>query len=332
MLLRYWMVSGLAVFAGAVLDWLIGDPLGGYHPICLIGRLVSCLEGMLLKTSDSALVKRRRGVLLVLLVLVLAAAAAGLLGILAYRVNVLLGFAYEAFLAAFMLSARSLYRAGMRVYSAYARGDVEAAREAVSMVVGRDVDRLSGEGIIRAAVETVAENTSDGLTAPLFYMLLLGPVGGVLYKSVNTMDSMAGYKNEKYIDFGRCAAKTDDVFNYIPSRLTGLLMVAAAYICGLDGANAWRIFRRDRLAHSSPNSAHTESACAGALGVRLAGDAWYGGVLHEKPYIGDSSRNVECDDIRRACRLMLVTYLLALLLGVVFRTVIACMVVGWVQC
>lgn len=173
------------------------------------------------------------------------------------------------------------------------------------MIVGRDTAPLDGAGILRAAVETVAENASDGVIAPMLFIGLLGPVGGYLYKAVNTMDSMVGYKNERYLEFGRAAARLDDLFNLIPSRLTGILFcLSAAVLPGLDGAGAWRIFCRDRYNHASPNSAQSEAACAGALGLRLAGDAWYFGELHRKPFIGDALRQVEPADVRRANRLL----------------------------
>ena len=210
----------------------------------------------------------------------------------------------------------------MKVCRAAESGDTEAARKAVSMIVGRDTAVLDRDGIIRAAVETVAENTSDGVTAPLFYMGLGGTVGAFFYKSVNTMDSMIGYKDEKFADIGRFAAKLDDVLNYIPSRLTAFFMVIAAPISGLDGRNAFRIWRRDRRNHASPNSAQTESACAGALHLRLAGDAWYFGKLHKKPYIGDDDRPVETADIRRANKLMYVTSVFMLIISAAARCII----------
>ena len=210
----------------------------------------------------------------------------------------------------------------MKVCRAAESGDTEAARRAVSMIVGRDTAVLDRDGIVRAAVETVAENTSDGVTAPLFYMGLGGAVGAFFYKSVNTMDSMIGYKDEKYADIGRFSAKTDDVLNYIPSRLTALLMIVAASVCRLDGINAFRIWKRDRRNHASPNSAQTESACAGALHLRLAGDAWYFGKLHKKPYIGDNDRPVEPRDIRRANRLMYAASVLMLIISAAARCII----------
>ena len=221
-----------------------------------------------------------------------------------------------------ILAARQLFREGKKVQRALEKGDTEGARYAVSMIVGRDTDVLNEDGIARAAVETVAENASDGVIAPLCWILLFGAAGGFFYKSINTMDSMLGYKNEKYLYFGRAAAKTDDAVNFIPARLSGLFMILTAPLCGLDGRNAWRIFKRDRYKHASPNSAQTESACAGALGVQLGGSASYFGKLCEKPTIGDPIRPVERADVHRACKLMygtsgllLAVYGVILLLG-----------------
>ena len=200
----------------------------------------------------------------------------------------------------------------MAVLDALEHAGLPEARTRVSMIVGRDTAALTEEGVTKAAVETVAENASDGVIAPLFYLALLGPVGGVVYKAINTMDSMVGYKNDRYLDFGRAAAKLDDAVNFIPARLAGALMCLAAPLAGFDGKRAWRTFRRDRLAHTSPNSAHTEAACAGALGIQLAGPNYYGGVLVEKPTLGEACRAVEPADIRRANRLLYATSLLAL--------------------
>lgn len=211
-----------------------------------------------------------------------------------------------------MYAAKGLRKESMKVWTALRSQDVEGARYAVSMIVGRDTSVLDEKGILKAAVETVAENTSDGVIAPMFYMALAGPAGAYFYKSVNTMDSMIGYRSEKYEYFGKCAAKMDDALNFLPSRISGLLIVAAAAFLPRErktgfrgsGKNALRIFLRDRKKHASPNSAQTESACAGALGIQLAGPAVYLGILHEKPRIGDSLRAPEYDDIRRANRLM----------------------------
>ena len=224
--------------------------------------------------------------------------------IISFNINIWLFFAAETVMDYFVIAAKSLKKESMLVCAAMEAGDTEGARRAVSMIVGRDTKVLDKEGIIKAAVETVAENSSDGVIAPVFYTALCGAAGGFFYKSVNTMDSMLGYINDRYEAFGKAAARLDDVLNYIPSRLSALFIIAAAKFTGLNAAGAWKIFRRDRMKHASPNSAQTESACAGALDVRLAGNAWYGGVLHEKPYIGDDIRPIEPEDIRKTCRLM----------------------------
>ena len=200
------------------------------------------------------------------------------------------------------------------MYDRLKYGTLAEARHAVSWIVGRDTQNLDAEGVTKAAIETVAENSSDGVIAPLFYMAVGGVPLMFFYKAVNTMDSMIGYKNERYLYFGRFAAKLDDVVNYIPARLSGLLMVIASFLCGLDGKNAFRIFLRDRRKHDSPNSAQTEAAMAGALGVQLAGNAFYFGKLYEKPYIGDPLRPIEAEDIVRANRLLYRTGYLALFL------------------
>ena len=193
----------------------------------------------------------------------------------------------------------------MKVYEELKKGDLQGARHAVSMIVGRDTKALDENGVTKAAVETIAENTSDGIIAPLFYMAIGGPVLMFIYKGINTMDSMVGYKNETYLLFGRAAAKMDDAVNWLPARLSGMLLTAAAWLLpGMDGKNAWRIFKRDRFNHASPNSAQGEAACAGALHLRLAGDAWYFGTLYKKPYIGDDDRPIRPDDIKGVCSLM----------------------------
>ena len=201
----------------------------------------------------------------------------------------------------------------MKVYERLQAEDVEGARKAVSMIVGRDTAALTEEGITKAAVETVAENTSDGVIAPLLYMMLAGGVGAYFYKAINTMDSMVGYKNEKYKNFGTCAAKLDDLVNYIPARLSAWFIVAAAAVEGHHWKDAIRIYRRDRRNHASPNSAQTEAVMAGALGVQLAGNAWYFGKLYEKPTIGDDKRKIEAEDIRRANQMLYGTAVIAVL-------------------
>ena len=234
--------------------------------------------------------------------------------LLSYKLSVIIGIIVESVFCYYLVAARCLRDESMKVYSAIKENDTEKARKAVSMIVGRDTAVLDQSGIIRAAVETVAENFSDGVFAPMFYMMIGGGILGFAYKSINTMDSMVGYKNEKYLYFGRFAAKLDDIVNYIPARLAALLMIASAKISGLDGKMAWKIWNRDRRNHASPNSAQTESAAAGALHVQLAGDAYYFGKLYKKPFIGDDLRSIERADIVRINRLMVTSSVVSLLL------------------
>lgn len=260
--------------------------------------------------------ERIGGVILVLIVVSVSAAVPFGILFAAYHYHFWLGIVIESFMCYQILAARSLQKESDLVYLALKNEGLASARKAVSMIVGRDTKNLDEEGVTKAAVETVAENTSDGIIAPLFYMILGGAVFGFAYKAVNTMDSMVGYKNEKYQFFGTAAAKLDDVVNYIPARMSALFMVLAAFLTGMDGKNAWKIFKRDRYNHKSPNSAQTESVMAGALDVQLAGDAWYFGVLHKKPTIGDAIRAVEAEDIRRSHKLMFGTeFLAAIVLG-----------------
>ena len=310
------IIPVLPLAAGFLLDALIGDPYSLPHPIRLIGRLISALEKFVRAHFKNL---TAGGVFLAVTVLLLSSAVPLAVLALCYFVNLWLGIAAESVMCFYMLAARSLYNESMKVYKA---PDTEAARKAVSMIVGRDTAVLDRNGIIRAAVETVAENTSDGVTAPIIYMSLFGAVGGFFYKAANTMDSMIGYKNEKYEKIGKFAARLDDVLNFIPSRLTALVMIMSSFLLGYDGKNAWRIWRRDRRKHASPNSAQTEAVCAGALNVRLAGDAQYFGELHKKPYIGDDIRPIENEDIRRANRLMYLTSAIMLIIFAGLRAVI----------
>ena len=301
----------IALGAGFLLDLLIGDPRWLYHPVCLIGNTISVLEKRIL----SLLPKTQRaelwgGCLEVILVCVLSFGIPWLLTGILYRRSALAGLLLETFWCYQLLAVRSLRDESMKVYDRLKHGTIEEARYAVSMIVGRDTKALTEEGVIKAAVETVAESTSDGIIAPAFYMALGGIPLMFLYKGINTMDSMLGYKNEKYLYFGRCAAKLDDAANYMPSRISGWLMVAASVFTGMDARHALKIYKRDRRNHASPNSAQTESAMAGALKVQLAGNAYYFGKLYEKPTIGDAVRPVEAEDIRRANRLTCMTAVL----------------------
>lgn len=304
--------------AGFVLDCVIGDPYDMPHPIRAVGRLISFAEKQARKSSDL----RKSGAVLAFAVPLITAAVTLSLCLICYRLHPIAGIIAETIITCYMLAARCLRDESMKVYRASEKGDTEGARKAVSMIVGRDTSVLDEKGIIRAAVETVAENTSDGVTAPIFYMAFFGAAGGMLYKTVNTMDSMIGYKNEKYADLGYTAAHLDDIMNFIPSRLTALFMIFAAFLLRYDHKNAYRIWKRDRRNHASPNSAQTEAVCAGALDIRLAGDAVYFGKLVHKPYIGDDNREIEEQDIVRANRLMYLTSVLMLVIGCIVRSFI----------
>ena len=293
------------LLSGYLLDLLLGDPRWIYHPVRLMGLMIGGTERLVRRfcgESEKALLAG--GVFLVVLVLVETAFIFGGILLAAFTLTRLAGLFGSVFFCWQALAVRSLKIESMNVYRELKTGTLADARKAVSRIVGRDTKALTFEGVTKAAVETVAENTSDGVVAPLFYLALGGPLLGLLYKAVNTMDSMVGYKNDKYLFFGRAAAKLDDAANFLPSRLSALLLVAAAFLSGLDWRGAWRIFKRDRFCHASPNSAQTEAACAGALGIRLAGDAWYFGTLYKKPFIGDDRRPPVPEDIRLACRLL----------------------------
>ena len=307
------MISLGACTAGFVLDFIFGDPSWLYHPVRIIGKGIELGERILRKLFREKHLVLAGAVLWVIIAGLSFLIPLGLL-FLAQKIHPGVRFALETFWCFQILAGRSLCRESGKVYDRLQEDDLPGARRAVSMIVGRDTESLTGEGVTKAAVETVAENTSDGVTAPLIYMMIGGAPLGFLYKAVNTMDSMLGYKNDRYLYFGRIPAGMDDIFNYIPARITALAMIAAAYLTGLDGRNAWRIYRRDRKKHASPNAAQTESVCAGALRVQLAGDAVYFGKLYKKELIGDRLRPIEPRDIKRAQRLMYVTALLLLLL------------------
>ena len=305
-------ISYSGIRSGILLDQLFGDPYFLPHPIRGIGWLIAKTEKTLRagnpqgNSTEREGAERRQGKLLVVIVLLFTGMLSALILFGAYAMHPGLGVVIEAVMTYQILAARCLQVESSKVWKQLNAGSLEEARKAVSMIVGRDTEHLTEEGVAKAAIETVAENTSDGVIAPMLYTALGGPVLGFLYKAVNTMDSMVGYKNEKYLHFGRAAAKLDDVMNFFPARISALLMVGTAFISGksYNGKQAWRIWRRDNRKHASPNSAQTESVCAGALGIQLAGDASYFGKVVKKPYIGDPTRAVEPEDIRRTNRLM----------------------------
>lgn len=316
-----------AVAAGFILDIIFGDPAWLYHPVRLIGKLIDGLERLMRKIfPETKKGERAGGAILMILVFLISGAVPSALLLLCFALNKWLAFALEIIMCYQLLAVKSLKDESMKVYTALKEGSLEQARHAVSMIVGRDTQNLSEEGVAKAAVETVAESSSDGIIAPLFYMMIAGAAAGWMYKSVNTMDSMIGYKNEKYRYFGTWAARFDDVLNFIPARLAGLIMVIAAGICGFNMKNAWKIFKRDRKNHKSPNSAHTESVMAGALEIRLAGDAYYFGQLYKKPFIGDDIRPVEAEDIKRANKIMYAAAAGALIIFAAVRAAVLLMI------
>lgn len=310
----------IPILAGFIIDLILGDPYTLPHPIRLIGTLISKLEIKVRKRFNKNL--RTGGMVLAVIVALLSTLIPLVILMGCYKINIIVGVIAESIMCYYLIAPKCLCNESMKVYSAIKENNTEKARKAVSMIVGRDTESLDEAGIIKATVETVAENTSDGVTAPLMYMAFGGASLGFFYKAVNTMDSMIGYKNKKYADLGRFAAKLDDVLNFIPSRFTALIMVLSSYILGMDGKNAFKIWRRDRLKHASPNSAQTESVCAGALEVQLAGDAYYFGKLHKKEFIGDDIRRIENEDIRRANKLMYCTTVIVLVISVIFRIVV----------
>lgn len=320
-------ISLFALGIGFVLDLVIGDPQWAWHPIRLIGAWISiCEKGIRKIVPDTEKGLLVGGVILVILVTGVSTGIPLLLLWGAEWISPWLRLLLESIFCYLLLATKSLKTESMKVYQELIKPDLKGARYAVSMIVGRDTDCLDEEGVAKAAVETVAENTSDGIIAPMLFMAIGGAVGGFFYKSVNTMDSMVGYRNDRYLYFGRFAAKFDDVLNYIPARLSAWLMIAASAFSGLDAKNAKKIYLRDRYNHASPNSAHTEAVMAGALGVQLAGNAWYFGKLHQKKYIGDAHRHVTQEDIKTANHLLYATAILTIviLLGIKAVAVYSC--------
>lgn len=317
--------SMVALILGFALDLCFGDPHWMPHPICFIGNMISRGEKILRrvfpKTQKGELLG---GVVLTICIMGISTGIPCLILWAAGQIHILLQIALEAIMCYQVLSVKALKTESMKVYKQLVREDLPGARNMVAMIVGRDVEGLSQEQITKATVETVAENTSDGTVAPLLFLAIGGAPLGFLYKSINTMDSMIGYKNDKYINFGKFAAKLDDVANYIPARVSAYLMILASYFLKLNYKNAYKIFKRDRYNHASPNSAQTESVCAGALQIQLAGDAYYFGKLYSKKTIGEPLRPIAYDDIYQANRL---------LYGTAYITIILCLtgmgVAGW---
>lgn len=320
------LLPWLALPTAFLLDACFGDPRQLPHPVRWMGRAIEIAEPVFRRFfAREVLAGLAFAVTLILGCWGLAALTVGL----AYRTNGLLGFAVETILLFYCFSARSLAQAGMEIYALLAKSEVDQARSRVAMIVGRDVENYQADGIGRATVETVAENVVDGVLSPLFFAVIGGAPLAIAYKMVNTLDSMVGYKNPKYLLFGRVAARIDDAANYLPARLAVPLIALAASLVGASGRSALVTAWREGRHHSSPNAGYPEAAFAGALGVRLNGPNTYGGVLVKKPYIGADFGAVQTDHIRQACRLMLATSLLGCLAGWLLSFVIPFRVVFW---
>lgn len=320
-------ISLVALVMGYILDLIFGDPYWMPHPVRFIGNLISILE----KVIRRFMPKTKRGeyiggIILTVMVVSISMVIPLVIILMAKSINTYLALTVETFMCYQILATKSLKVESMKVYDELAKNDLPSARKAVSMIVGRDTKDLTFSGVAKAAVETVAENTSDGIIAPMIFIAIGGAPMGFFYKAINTMDSMVGYKNEKYINFGRFAAKLDDVVNYLPARISAYQMILSSFFLRYDYKNAFKIYKRDRYNHASPNSAQTESVCAGALDVQLAGNAYYFGKLYEKPTIGDDIREINYDDIKKANRLLYCTSFISIVIISVIKITIILMV------
>jgi adenosylcobinamide-phosphate synthase len=303
----------IAFVSGFILDLLFGDPHFMPHPVKVMGRLI----GFLTKKLNNGSGRKAKGFLMMLFLIVFSGGMSFLILFFAYDLNQYFGIVVEAVMTYQCFAIKQLRRESMLVYRELKKNDLTNGRKAVSMIVGRDTDKLDEEGVTKAAVETVAENTSDGIIAPMIFLAIGGPVLGMIYKAVNTMDSMVGYRNEEFGEFGFFPAKTDDVLNYLPARISAVFMISACSTGrDFDAKNAYRIWKRDRRKHASPNSAQTEAVAAGALHVQLAGDASYFGEIHHKEFIGDPDRSPETEDIKRMNDLMYATAFLGEIISV----------------
>lgn len=313
----------LPLLIGYLLDLTFGDPYNLPHPIRFIGMLISKSETFLRnifpKNSKGELVG---GAFMPIIVVGLSTIISLIIIKISYKINLVVGIIVESIVCYQMLATKCLKDESMKVYKSLKDNDLTLARKNVSMIVGRDTQNLDVTGVTKATVETIAENTSDGIVAPMIYMALFGAVGGVFYKSVNTLDSMIGYKNDKYLYFGRISAKLDDILNYIPSRVSAIFVIVATFFLNLDYKSAFRIWKRDCRNHPSPNSAQTESAFAGALNVQLAGDMYYFGKLYHKKTIGDNIRPIKIEDIKTSNSILYLTSLVSLMFCLLVRCIV----------
>ena len=307
------MITAIVAF---FIDAVLGDPRSNLHPVVLIGRLITSLERMLYHKTDSSVRQILSGGLLVVLVLVFTFLVVnGIMNIVRMCSNSYVIMAIEAFLLSFTISPKSLAAAGKEIHDYLVAQDLSQARFKVGWIVGRDTENLEEGEISRATVETIAENTVDGIIAPLFFYAIGGLELAFLYRGVNTLDSMVGYKNDRYLYFGRVAARTDDVLGYIPARITGILFVISALILGFDWKQSWKILRRDAKKHPSPNGGWAEASVAGALHIRLGGYNSYFGKVHFRAYMGDPVEKLDNSHIMETIRLMYTATILYLIIA-----------------
>ena len=323
MFVKFFLFSIISLVIGYILDLILGDPRWLYHPVIFIGKVIKYTEIVLRKIFPKNKVGEFIGglFLTIFVILITVGLAFGIL-YLSYLIHFYVYFAVSTFMCYQILATKCLKDAAMAVYKDLEKNDLDSARYSVSMIVGRDTKVLDYDGVVKACIESVAESSNDGVIAPMFYMAIGGPILGFFYKAINTMDSMVAYKNEKYLYFGKVAARLDDFFNLIPSRISGLLIIFSSIFLRYNVKGAHRIFWRDRYKHASPNSAQTEAAMAGALSIKLAGPAYYEGILEDKPYLGDDIKQIDHHDIKKSIKILYLMSFICLLIFTIIKLVI----------
>ena len=305
---------------GFILDLLIGDPNNPFHPVRGIGLLASKLETIFRKLLKNSL--KIAGLIVWMITIILTFAITYGIIFVCMKINKYLGIIVQGIIIYFCISAKGLVVEGYKVIKYLNEGNIEKSRKQLSYIVGRDTESLDSKGITRAVIETIAENMSDGVIAPILFAGIFGAAGSMAYKAVNTMDSMFGYKNEKYIKFGYFPAKLDDLFNYIPARVTGILIIISSFFLKRDYKNSFKIYKRDRYNHTSPNSAHPEAAMAGALDIQLGGANYYFGKIVEKPVIGDKIKEIEINDVKKTAEILYLSAVMGIILMVIIKFII----------
>lgn len=305
---------------GFILDLLIGDPNNPFHPVRGIGLLASKLETIFRKLLKNSL--KIAGLIVWMITIILTFAITYGIIFVCMKINKYLGIIVQGIIIYFCISAKGLVVEGYKVIKYLNEGNIEKSRKQLSYIVGRDTESLDSKGITRAVIETIAENMSDGVIAPILFAGIFGAAGSMAYKAVNTMDSMFGYKNEKYIKFGYFPAKLDDLFNYIPARVTGILIIISSFFLKRDYKNSLKIYKRDRYNHTSPNSAHPEAAMAGALDIQLGGANYYFGKIVEKPVIGDKIKEIEINDVKKTAEILYLSAVMGFILMVIIKFII----------